>query len=55
MTKREWFAAQALNGVLAHPTRYRPRRNSSSNWHEAIAEEACELADALIAELEEKE
>ncbi len=48
MSLRDYIAAKALNGMLAHPTRYRPRIGASSNWHEAIAEEAYELADAML-------
>jgi len=51
MDQRTYIATKALAGMLAHSTRYRPRPGSSTNWHEAIAEEACELADALIAAL----
>jgi NTP pyrophosphatase (non-canonical NTP hydrolase) len=40
----------ALIGMLAHPTRYKPRPGKSANWHEAIAEEAYEIADAMAAE-----
>lgn len=52
MTLREWYAGKALNGMLAHPTRYRPRFGAPLNWHEAIAQEAVQMADALMAELE---
>lgn len=50
MSLRDWFAGQALLGMLAHSTRYRPREGASSNWHDAIAEEAGQLADAMLAE-----
>ncbi|MBW6400024.1 hypothetical protein KPL78_19340 [Roseomonas sp. HJA6] len=49
MSLRDWIAGQALNGMLAHATRYRPRVGASRNWHEAIAEEAYEIADAMLA------
>lgn len=45
---RDGFAAQALQGMLAHATRYRPREHASRNWHEAISEEAYKLADAML-------
>lgn len=51
MTKREAFAMAALQGMLSHGTRYKPRAGAPVNWHKAIAEEAAEIADALIAEL----
>ena len=47
---RDWFAGQALNGMLAHPKRYRPREGRSAHWHKAIAEEAHEIADAMMKE-----
>lgn len=52
MTLRDWFAGQALSGMLAHSTRYRPRDGAPANWHEAIAQEAYEIADAMIASRE---
>lgn len=55
LTKRELFAAMALQGMLSHPTRYKPREGSSNNWHEAISEEAVQIADALITELNKEE
>jgi hypothetical protein len=50
MSLRDWFAGQALSGMLAHSTRYKPREGAPANWHQAIAEEAYELADAMLAE-----
>jgi hypothetical protein len=52
MTLRDWFAGQALNGMLSHQRRYVPRSGASVNWHEAIAEEAYEIADAMLAKRE---
>ena len=49
MSLRDWFAGQALQGMLAHATRYRPRPEAPANWHDAIAEEAYEIADAMLA------
>ena len=47
LTRREYFAAHALQGMLAHSTRYRPREGAPENWHDAIAKEAFEIADAM--------
>lgn len=52
MAVRDEFAKAALTGMLAHATRYKPRKGASSNWHEAIAQEAYQLADAMLAERE---
>lgn len=52
LTKREQFAMAAMQGMLSHSTRYKPREGASSNWHKAISEEAVQLADALLAELQ---
>lgn len=48
MTLRDYFASKAMRGMLAHATRYRPRPGASSNWHEAMSEEAYEIADAML-------
>jgi hypothetical protein len=45
---RDLFALTALNGMLAHATRYRPRTGAPASWHDAIAQEAYELADAML-------
>lgn len=38
MSLRAWLAGKALNGMLAHSTRYRPRNDSTQiHWHDAIA------------------
>lgn len=52
--RRYEIAKSAMQGMLAHSTRYKPR-NPNMNWHNAIAEEAKELADALIKELKKGE
>jgi len=44
----------ALQGMLAHSTRYRPRPGAPENWHDAIAQEAVQLADAMLKALEAK-
>lgn len=48
LSRREYFASQALLGMLAHSTRYKPRDGDPANWHDAIAKEAYELADAML-------
>jgi len=51
MTLRDYFAAKAMEGMLAHNTRYRPReQDKHMHWHEALANEAHEIADAMLAE-----
>lgn len=45
---RDEFAAAALQGMLAHATRYRPRPNAPANWHLAISQEAYEIANAML-------
>lgn len=49
MSVRDAMAIAAVNGMLAHSTRYRPRVGAPENWHEAIAEEAYQIADAMLA------
>ena len=43
LTKREQFAAMAMQGLLSHNANWRPI---------AVAETAAAMADALLAELE---
>ena len=45
LTKRELFAAMAMQGQLAH------RNGYTENGYGVIASDAVEFADALIAEL----
>lgn len=50
MSMRQWFAGRALQGMLAHSRNghgYRPR-DPSECWHDAIAQEAYEIADAML-------
>ncbi|UTD55920.1 hypothetical protein [Halomonas sp. MS1] len=42
------IATAMAQGMLSHSTRYKPRNGASQNWHEALADEAFEIADALI-------
>ena len=44
------FAAFALQGMLAHQKRYKPRPNDPQDWHKAIAKEAFEIGEAMIHE-----
>jgi len=45
LTQRQWFAGQALPGVIA------ARVGAGVDWdQESIAEECYELADAMLAE-----
>ena len=52
---RDLFAANALNGMLSHSTRYQPREGADMHWHDSIVKEAYELADAMLAEREKDE
>lgn len=46
------FARAALYGMLAHPTRYKPRHSECHlHWHAAIASEAYDIADAMMEQL----
>ena len=46
---RRDVAAAAMNGMLAHSTRYRPRdEDAHLHWHDALAREAYDLADAML-------
>jgi hypothetical protein len=51
LTKREHFAAMALNTVLSSYNPYESGDFDSSEW-EAVARNAVGLADALLSELE---
>ena len=43
LTKREWFAGMALQGIIMHP------QGKAGNWEEA-AKDAFLAANAMIAE-----
>lgn len=47
-TMRERYAGIALLGMLVHSTRYKPRDGAPENWHDAISEEAWQIADAML-------
>jgi hypothetical protein len=56
MSLRDAAALAALQGMLAHNTRYRQRpEDSCLHWHAAISREAFQIADAFIAARETKE
>lgn len=48
LSVRDYFAGAAMQGMLAHSTRYRPAEGYPSDWHAAISREAYELADAML-------
>jgi hypothetical protein len=48
MSVRDSFAIAAMQGMLAHATRYKPRPGAPANWHDAISVEAYEIADAML-------
>ena len=42
------IATIAMQGMLAHPTRYKPReQDAHMHWHDALATEAFDIADAM--------
>lgn len=47
LRRRDDNARAAVRGMLAHPKRYKPRDGATGNWHDAIAKEAYEIADAM--------
>lgn len=53
LSVRDRFAMAALEGMLAHSTRYKPREEGA-NWHWSIAKEAYELADAMMERREQE-
>ena len=58
LTKREYFAAKAMQGLMKEPrflaTDF-PGGEASSEWCKHRAAVAVEMADALIAELEKSD
>ncbi len=54
MSLLDYFAAKAMQGMLAHDTRYRPRQQDKLlHWHDAMSKEAYEIADAMLKAREE--
>lgn len=51
LTKREHFAAMAMQGLLADPT-YADVFETAEEWRKNIAEASVEFAECLLAELE---
>ncbi len=54
MTLRAYFAAKALQGILAAPDRQCQRSFTADVIRKGLTEEAVLLADALIAELDKE-
>lgn len=53
MDLRDYFAAKAMQGMLAHSTRYKQRpEDKDLHWHKALVKEAFEVADAMLKERE---
>ena len=52
LTKREHFAAMAMQGVLSGVNGDADLHNSAEEWKEDVASASVEFADALLAELE---
>lgn len=48
MSNRDQIAMHAMQGMLAHGHRYKPRPGDPDNWHKAISKEAYEIADAML-------
>jgi hypothetical protein len=54
MTKREYFAAMAMQGMLANPTAGKELQNQSDKLSDACAAASIIMADALISALNHK-
>jgi hypothetical protein len=57
LTKREWFAGMAMQGILASPTPWTADYEASTpmtSWKD-VASGSVQMADALIAALNQKE
>lgn len=52
LTKREYFAAMAMQGILSNPGLNPEKRGGAAR--EWLSEVSCKVADALIAELNRK-
>jgi hypothetical protein len=51
MSLRDYAVIQYTAAMLAHSTRYKPRdEDKDAHWHTAIAREANDLVDAMLAE-----
>ena len=50
LSAKLFVAAMLMQGMLAHSTRYKPREapDIPKDWHEAMAQEAFELTEALF-------
>lgn len=47
-TTRDQIATAAMNGMLSHSTRYRALVRPPRTWHDALADEAYAIADAML-------
>ena len=50
---RDYFAMEAMSGMLAHSTRYKPRDGTTMHWHDALSHEAYAIADAMLTARDE--
>lgn len=51
MLTTDAMAIAAMEGMLAHPRRYKPREQDKDlHWHDALATEAYDIAEALNRE-----
>ena len=51
LTKREWFAGLAMQGLLANQRMTEIFQKAIPNWEQPVATASLIMADALIAEL----
>lgn len=52
LTKREYFAAVAMQGLLSNPNIKRPMRSDLPKEHEDFADTCIQYADELLKQLE---
>jgi len=53
---REDLASKAMQGMLSHNKRYKPREQDSGLlWHDALAKESVDIADAMIRTIKTKD
>ncbi len=45
---RDLIACLAMQGMLAHSTRYKPPATFKGHWHSFLATEAYEIAEAMM-------
>jgi len=54
LTKREYFAAMAMQGLLANNIYHNPNEKHKMIRADALAETACHYSDALLTQLSNK-